>query len=149
MPVEYPSEPRVAVGAVVVRDGRVLLVERGKSPSSGMWAVPGGSVELGESLAQAVEREVMEETGVTVLAGDVVHAFDAVVRDQDGRVRFHYVIVDLEAAYVAGEAVAAGDASDARWFRSSELDGVRVHPVTLELVRRLLEPARGDRSAAD
>jgi len=131
----------VAIGAVVVHDGRVLLVERGKSPSKGAWAVPGGSVELGETLAQAVEREVLEETGVTVRAGRVVHAFDAVVRDEQGRVRFHYVIVDLEARYVHGNPVAAGDASDARWFSIDELAGVRVHPVTMEVLQRALEAA--------
>ncbi len=134
---EYPDVPRVAIGALVIHQGRVLVVERGKAPAEGVWALPGGSVELGETLAQATEREVREETGVVVRAGAVVHAFDAVVRNDDGRVRFHYVIVDLACEYVSGEAVAGGDARSARFVTPQEFAGLRSSRATVDLLRRV------------
>lgn len=137
MGAEYPSEPRAAVGAVVMRGDRVLLVERGNPPALGVWALPGGSVELGETLQQAAEREVLEETGVVVRAGAVVHAFDAVVREDDGRVRFHYVIVDLECEYVSGEALAGCDARDARFVTREEFAALRSSRATVDLLRRV------------
>ena len=91
----YPDAPRVAVGAVVFHQNKVLLVLRGQAPSKGMWAIPGGGIELGESLQMAAEREVLEETGLHIKAGEVVFTFDTVERDDAGRVKFHYVIVDL------------------------------------------------------
>ena len=102
------AHPVPAVGAVVVHDGAVLMVRRARAPSRGVWAVPGGRIELGETLAEAAEREVREETGVRVRAGEPVWSFDSVVRDAGGRIAFHYVIVDLLADYVAGEPRARG-----------------------------------------
>ena len=136
MTTEYPDNPRAAIGALVMRDGSVLLVERGKPPAEGVWALPGGSVELGESLAQAVEREVLEETGVVVRAGDVIHAFDAIVRDDDSQVRFHYVIVDLRCYYVSGEAVAGGDARAARFVTRQQFAELRCSRATVDLIGR-------------
>jgi ADP-ribose pyrophosphatase len=83
------------VGAIVVRDSRVLLIQRGQPPSEGLWAIPGGRVELGETLQEAAEREIKEETGLTIRARNPIHTFDVILRDEGGRVRFHYVIVDL------------------------------------------------------
>ncbi len=135
---EYPDLPRVAVGAVVIRDGRVLLVRRGKPPADGLWAIPGGSVRLGETLQQAAEREILEETGVTIRAADPLLTFESIQQDPDGRVRFHYVIVDLAAAYVSGEPVAADDACDARWFSRCEAEAEpQMVPSTRTLLREL------------
>jgi 4-nitrophenyl phosphatase len=134
---EYPDGPRVAVGAVVFREGRVLLVKRGKPPSEGLWAIPGGSVELGETLQVAAEREIMEETGIRIKAGDPVYTFDAIQRDGDGRIRFHYVIVDLLADYIEGDPKAGDDALDVRWVHPSELDRMNVSRKTLDLLRNL------------
>ena len=141
-----PSAPVPAVGAVVVHEGAVLLVRRGRAPSRGVWAVPGGRIELGETLAEAAEREVREETGVQVRAGEPVWSFDSVVRDPEGRVAFHYVIVDLLADYVAGEPRAGDDALAARWARPEDLAGMMVSPPTLELLGRIgfLPPAEPD-----
>ena len=100
----YPDAPRVAVGAVVIHRDKVLLVLRNQAPAKGLWAIPGGSVELGETLKTAAEREVLEETGLRVRAGEVVYTFDAIQCDPEGRVQYHYVIIDLLAeVQAAGE----------------------------------------------
>ncbi len=127
---EYPQLPRVAVGAMVIKDGRVLLVRRAQPPSQGLWAVPGGRVELGETLQQAAEREIKEETGLTIHAGQPVYAFDFILRDDAGRVQFHYVIVDLLADYVGGELHAGDDAHEVRWVSPDELDELPVNQTT-------------------
>ncbi|HSO18331.1 MAG TPA: NUDIX hydrolase, partial [Desulfosarcina sp.] len=123
----YPAAPRPAVGAVVFKNDAVLLVRRGNSPSRGFWAIPGGGVRLGESLQAAAEREVLEETGVVIRAGQPVFAFDTIRRDADGRVRYHYVIVDLAADYVRGDPRAGDDAVDARWITATALETLDVN----------------------
>lgn len=137
MSAEYPDKPRLAVGGVVIKDDKVLLVRRGKSPAFGEWAIPGGSVELGETLQQAVERELREETGLTVKAGEVCHVFDAVKRDDEGRIRFHYVIIDLMTNHVSGEPAPASDVTEAAWLSFAELENRPVNASTLQLLRKL------------
>jgi 8-oxo-dGTP diphosphatase len=132
---EYPSHPRVAVGAVVFKEGRVLLVQRGKPPARGQWAIPGGSVLLGETLQQAAEREIMEETGIVIRAGAPVFTFDTIERDDTGAIRFHYVIVDLRADFVSGDLRSGDDAVAVRWVAAEELAAPGVNPRTLELLR--------------
>ncbi len=132
---DYPGNPRVAVGAVVFRDERVLLVRRGQPPSEDLWAIPGGSVEIGETLQEAAEREILEETGITVRAGEPVYTFDVIDRDSAGKIRFHYVIVDLAADYVTGEPKAGDDAAEARWVTAQEIDALQVSPPTLKLLK--------------
>jgi len=127
--------PKLAVGAVVLHQGKALLVRRARPPRVGKWAIPGGSVEPGESLRQAAEREVHEETGVRVKAGEVVHVFEHIDRDKEGELRFHYVIIDLMADYLGGEPQAADDASDARWFTAEQLSDPDVDQETLTLLR--------------
>ena len=130
----YPSHPRVAVGAIVFRENRVLLVRRGKAPAGGVWAIPGGSVELGETLQEAAEREILEETGLTIRAREPVFTFDAVERDAVGRVRFHYVIVDLMADYLTGEPVPGDDALEVRWVSADELPALELSGITRDLL---------------
>ena len=137
MGTEYPDAPRLAVGGVVIKDDRVLLVRRGKPPAFGEWAIPGGSVELGETLQQAVERELREETGLIVKAGEICHTFEAVKRDDDGRVRFHYVIIDFTAEYLSGEPIPASDVTEAAWLTSGDLTDRPVNATTLELLGKL------------
>lgn len=129
--------PIAAVGVVVFRGDRVLLVRRGRAPSRGLWAVPGGAVEAGETLAEAAEREVREETGVIVKAHEPVHAFDVISRRADGDVDHHYVVVDLLADYVDGEPVAGDDAAEAAWVSVEQIGGLAVSEETARLVRRL------------
>ena len=128
---------RVGVGAVIIRDGQVLLVKRGREPAKGLWAIPGGAVEPGETLQAAAEREILEETGVVINAGEPIFAFDLIEKDETGALKFHYVIVDLRAEYISGEPVAADDAADARWLKPRDLDSLDVVPVTLEMLRKI------------
>jgi 8-oxo-dGTP diphosphatase len=130
---EYPDRPIVGVGAVVMKDGKVLLVKRGIDPNKGMWAIPGGSLKLGETLQEGAEREIKEETAITIKAKEPVYSFDFFERDGDGRVRFHYVIVDMIADYVGGEAQGGDDALEARWVSQGELKDMEVSKNTLKI----------------
>jgi len=134
---EYPDQPVVGVGAVVIKDGKVLLVKRGIAPSKGMWAIPGGSLELGETLQQGAEREILEETGVVVEAGKPFYSFDFFERDDDDRIRFHYVIVDMMADYISGDVQGADDALEARWVSPEELNDLVVSKNTLNILESM------------
>lgn len=132
--IDYPDLPRAAVGAVVFNHGHVLLVRRGKPPAHGQWAIPGGSIRLGERFRAAAEREILEETGIVIRAGDPVYTFDVVEKDAAGKVRFHYVIVDVAAEFVRGTIRPGDDALEARWVSASEIKELEVNIRT----RRLL-----------
>ncbi len=127
----YPEYPRIAVGAAVFKDDKVLLVLRAKPPAEGLWAIPGGSVELGETLREAAEREILEETGLVVRAGDPFFTFEIIDTDESGAIRYHYVIVDLEAEYVSGEPTPGDDALEVRWFSRNDLKRRNIYRRTL------------------
>ena len=129
--------PRLGVGAVVVADGAVLLVRRGRPPAAGQWAIPGGRVHPGETLAEAAERELLEETGVRARAGEVVYQFETLDRDEAGALRHHYVVIDLQAEYLGGEPRAGADAAEARWVGLGEVDALDLHDATRDLLGRL------------
>jgi ADP-ribose pyrophosphatase YjhB (NUDIX family) len=126
---EYPAHPVVGVGAVVVRDGRALIVRRAHEPRKGEWSLPGGMLDLGESLADAVRREVREETGLDVEVGPIIETFDRVHRDGDGRIRYHFVIVDFVCWSNNGDAIAGSDAEAVAWVTADEIEryGVNQH----------------------
>jgi mutator protein MutT len=119
---EYPERPVLGVGGVVVRDGAVLLVQRAQEPLAGKWTLPGGAVELGETLESAVARELREETGLEVRVLGLVEAFDRITRDPDGRLRYHYVLLDYLCEAVGGELRAGSDVRAAAWARPEEFD---------------------------
>jgi ADP-ribose pyrophosphatase len=125
----------VAVGAVVFKEDRVLLVRRGQPPAENLWAIPGGSVEIGETLQQAAEREIWEETGIRIRATKPIYTFDVIERDERQGIRFHYVIIDLSADYVSGELAAGDDAVEARWISAEEIKTLAVNKTTLGLLQ--------------
>jgi len=140
----YPSRPIVGVGAVVVDNGQVLLVKRGHAPLLGEWSLPGGSVEVGETLEEAVVREVAEETGLTVTVGRVIEVFDRIQRGTDGRIEYHFVIVDYLCRPVAGSLAAATDATDASWVPASDLGRYRLTEKAQQVIARGLEMAHDE-----
>lgn len=128
---EYPGAPLVGVGVIASGQGRVLLVERGRPPLAGYWSLPGGLIELGETAAEAARRETKEETGVAVRVYRVAAVFDRIERDADGRVRYHFVLIDYLAEAEAGgcpEPQAGGDARRAAWIGWEELHHYRLTP---------------------
>jgi len=131
--VSPPEGPSVGVGGVLIRDGRVLLIRRGKEPLRGRWVIPGGTVELGETLEQALVREMAEETGLEVTPGELLTVFDRIQREEGG-VRYHYVIVDFLCSYVSGEARAASDAAAVAWVAPRELPAYDLPVKALEVV---------------
>ena len=135
----YPPVPRVAVGALVIKAGAVLLVKRGKAPSDGKWAIPGGSVELGETLQQAAEREIFEETGIRIRAAEPVYTFDFIERSRHGSVRFHYVIIDLAAEYLSGKIKPGDDADQAAWIPFAELKDLDMNATTRAFLKKHLK----------
>lgn len=146
MSVAILTHPRVGVGCLVWKQARLLLVRRGKPPGHGEWSLPGGSQELGETLFQAAEREVLEETGVTARARSVLTAVDNIVHDAAGALLFHYTIVDVEADWQAGEPVAGDDALDARWASRDECEAL-VAWEPLKQVLRMAFARRGGEPA--
>ena len=133
---EYPARPALAVGVVVFKENRVLLVKRGNPPAQGVWAIPGGSVELGETLKTAAEREILEETGIVIKAGEPIFSFESIHRDDKDQVRFHYYIVDVAASYISGEPTAGDDALDVGWISKEELGRLNVNPSTLKVLHQ-------------
>jgi len=132
----YPERPVVGVGAVVLDQDRVLLVKRGHAPLKGQWSLPGGAVEVGETLEQAAAREVLEETGVTIEVGPIVEVLDRISRDVDGRVEHHFVLVDFVARPNGGVLRSASDADDAEWVPLSVLEKYEVAPVTVGVIQK-------------
>ncbi len=135
----HPDRPIVAVGAVIVDGNRVLLVKRGQEPLRGAWTLPGGAVEVGETLDAALAREVLEETGLSVEVGPVVEVLDRVQFDADGRVEYHYVIIDYVCRAFAGFAVCGSDAQDVRWVPIADLAELRVAPKAIAVIHKALE----------
>jgi mutator protein MutT len=137
---EYPEAPIVGIGAVVIDDGSVLLVRRGREPLKGEWSLPGGALELGETLQQGIVREVLEETGLTVAPVSVVEVLDRITRDEEsGRIRYHYVLVDFLCRVAGGELCCGSDADDARWVNRSALyerGEYRLPPITLRVIEK-------------
>jgi 8-oxo-dGTP diphosphatase len=132
---EYPVSPLVGVGAVIIEDGRVLLVKRGHPPLAGEWSIPGGVLELGETLREAALREAREETCLAVETADLLGVYDRVLRDDDGHTIYHFVLVDFLCGRVGGEAQAADDADEVRWFTPAEARGLPLAEDTAEVIR--------------
>ena len=134
----YPSLPVVGVGAVIVREGLVLIVRRANPPLQGEWSIPGGALDLGEKLRDGVAREVREETGLEVEVGPVLDVFDSIFPDAEGRTQYHYVLVDYLCRPLSGTAIAASDATELRWAKPDDLPALGMKQVTIEVIQKAL-----------
>ena len=133
---EYPEQPLVGVGAIIIEQDRVLLVKRGHPPLLGEWSIPGGVLEVGETLREAAVREALEETGLTVETADLLGVYDRILRDADERTLYHYVLIDFLCRRVAGEPQASGDADEVRWFTREEAANLSLAEDTLDVIRK-------------
>jgi 8-oxo-dGTP diphosphatase len=138
---DYPERPIIGVGAVIVSQGRALLVRRATEPLKGEWSVPGGALELGEKLHEGVRREVLEETGLQIEPQEVLEVFDSIFSDQQGRTQYHYVLIDYRCMLVGGEALAGSDVSEVRWVTEDELAGMELRDSIERVVRKGLRDA--------
>lgn len=141
---EYPEAPIVGVGGIVIRDKKVLLVQRGNQPLKGEWSLPGGALELGETLESGVRREVFEETSLEVKPIRIVETLDRIVRDENGEVRYHYVLIDFLCQWTGGAPACASDACDLRWAAHEELNShgpYRIAPFTLTVIEKAFRMA--------
>jgi len=141
MPIsrEYPQSPLVGVGAVIVEHDRALLIRRGQPPLLGEWSLPGGVLECGETLRNAVTREALEETGLTVEVSEMLGVYERIIRADDGRIRYHYVLIDFLCHRIAGELRAGSDAAEVGWFRREELPSLKLAPDANDVVLKGLE----------
>ena len=135
---EYPDTPILGVGAIICDGSRIALVRRNREPSRGRWSFPGGVVELGETVRDAVCREALEETGLEVEVGELVAIVDRILRDGSGRIQYHYVILDFFARPVGGSLRPGDDASEVRWASLAELDELDVTEQAKEIAQKLL-----------
>jgi len=132
----YPSRPFLGVGALIFEDGNLLLVERAKDPLRGHWSLPGGIVETGEKLEDAIRREVHEETGLEIEPLSIFEVFERVVPDAEGKTEYHYVVIDYLCRSVGGKLEAASDVSRAAWVAERNLRDYRITEGTLAVVGR-------------
>jgi len=130
----YPTRPYLAVSAAIFRDGRVLIVRRARPPAHGLYTLPGGGVELGETLEQAIIREVREETGLAITPLALVGFREAVARDAAGRVERHFVILPFAARWIAGEVALSEELAEAHWRKPDELAGLKTTDGLAEIV---------------
>jgi 8-oxo-dGTP diphosphatase len=135
---EYPQCPLVGVGAIILNEGRVVLVKRGRAPLRGEWSIPGGLLETGETLREGAQREAREETGLVVRATELLGVFERLLPDDAKRTRYHYVLIDFLCEVISGEVKAAGDAEDARWFSSQEVKKLSLPEDTAAVIRSAL-----------
>jgi 8-oxo-dGTP diphosphatase len=140
---DYPDRPIVGVGAVIVDAGRVVVVRREREPLKGEWSIPGGVVELGETLREGTAREALEETGLTIEVGEVLEVFDRIIRDPEGGTRFHYVLVDFLCRRTAGELRSGSDAAEARWVSAGELERFVLSDGAEQVIRKAFRAAAG------
>lgn len=139
---EYPERPVVGVGGVVIADGRALLIRRGHPPLEGEWSIPGGTLEVGEALLDAVRRELAEETGLEVRVGELIEAFERIFPGSGGKPKYHFVILDYLCEAVSGEARAGSDVTDVAWAGESELRNYSLTPTATRVIKKAFEMAR-------
>lgn len=140
---EFPDQPLVGVGAIIIRDERVVLVKRAHPPIQGQWSIPGGVLEVGELVREAAVREAREETGLIVEPGALLGVYDRVLRDAEKRVQYHYVLIDFLCRPIGGKLFAASDAAEVRWFTREELPALKLAEDTQDVICKGFDKLRG------
>ncbi|MBL4612506.1 MAG: NUDIX hydrolase [Emcibacter sp.] len=141
----YPDNPIIAVGVVVVKDDHILLIKRSKPPKSDSWSIPGGAQELGETIRTTARREVMEETAITIDDLHFLDIIDFIDRDQDGRIKHHYTLLDYAANYVSGTLSAGDDANDAIWVPLDQLSEYNLWSETEKIIYSAVEKLKNEK----
>ena len=131
----YPEQPIVAVGAVVFKEGKILTIKRSQEPSKGKWSIPGGRVELGETVYEAAKREALEECSIEIEIERLLDSVDNIIRDEEGHIKYHFVIIDLLAKHVSGEIKARSDADECRWVTPQELAELDITPMLRNMLK--------------
>jgi 8-oxo-dGTP diphosphatase len=139
---EYPERPMVGVGGVVISNGRALLIRRGGPPLEGQWSIPGGMLEVGETLLEGVRRELLEETGIDVRVGELIDVFERINLDGGGKTRYHFVVLDYLCEAVRGDARAGSDVTDVAWAAPSELANYSLSETATRVILRAFEMAK-------
>lgn len=140
---EFPEQPFVGIGAIIIKDDRVVLVKRAHPPIQGQWSIPGGVLEVGELVREAAVREAREETGLIVEPGELLGVYDRVLYDAGKRVQYHYVLIDFLCRTVGGELRAASDAAEVRWFTPEELPALNLAEDTQDVIAKGFAKLRG------
>jgi len=135
---EYPKQPIVGVGAIIIHDGKMLIVKRGSDPGKGKWSVPGGLVELGETVKEAVEREVLEECNLKVEASHLIDIVDNIIRDKNGRIKYHFIILDFFAKLRGGKLKPNSEVIEAKWVPIDEVEKYDLTNTFREFMKRNL-----------
>jgi 8-oxo-dGTP diphosphatase len=143
---EYPDSPLIGVGSIIIEDGRVALVKRGHPPLLGEWSIPGGIMEVGETVREAAAREAFEETGLRVAPEELLGIYDRLLRDGQGRVQYHYLLVDFLCRKISGDLAAASDADEVRLFTAEEVKQLTLPKDTAEVIRLGFERMSGRRA---
>ena len=133
---EYPDRPYVGVGVIVFRDQEVLLVKRSKEPNKGQWSIPGGKQMIGETTAEAAQRELLEETGVKVDQLLLVDVVDTIIPDVEGKIKYHYTLVDYMGQWYSGESRPGDDAQEVRWVHLNELSSFSLLRETMNIIQK-------------
>ena len=133
---EYPDRPYVGVGVIVFRDQEVLLVKRNKEPNKGQWSIPGGRQIIGETAEEAAQRELLEETGVNVDRLLLVDVVDAIIHDDEGKIKYHYTLVDYMGHWESGESLAGDDAQEVKWVYLNELSSYSLLEKTMNIIQK-------------
>lgn len=142
---EYPERPVLAVGGVVVSDGHALLIRRGHPPLGGRWSIPGGILELGETILQGVARELGEETGIQSRALELIEVYEKMVPDAAGQPKYHFVILDYLCEFQGGSLQAGSDVTEAAWVAEEDLERFSLTAAARCVVQRAFAMARGER----
>ncbi len=139
----YPQYPVVAASAVLIRDGRILMIKRANEPNKGKWSIPGGRIELGETVYEAVQREVLEECNIEIGNMRLLNVGDNIIRDAESKVKYHYVLIDFLAEYKAGEIrVAESEVEEYRWVTAEDLPGLDIAPQLRSILMRELSKSK-------